>query len=155
MKQYWLPSEEERFQLTHLCAAYENTMMTLAEREPGKPTPRGPRTPLSMDDYMNLLDNVLHLCVRFAKAVPEFQRLPQADQISILKASALQTYGVAACSMFIPEQEVFLTQFGHVGKEHFPPTLYSQAFIGKVLNFCLLLVLLLLLLCVCEIISLP
>lgn len=136
MKQYWLLSKEERFQLTHLTATYQDTMMTLAEKEPGKPVRLTLQdAPLSMDDYMKLLDDVLHLCVRFAKAVPEFQRLQQADQIAVLKASSLPCYGIAASSMFIPEREKWMSQFGQVGREHFPPSLYSQAFLGDVLEF--------------------
>ncbi|XP_076453282.1 uncharacterized protein LOC143288562 [Babylonia areolata] len=140
MQQYWSLSQEERLELTHLAMAYQNTMMKLSERQPGVPAGRLPRQHrVSLQEYMTMLDKVLHLCVRFAKQVPEFARLQQADQISILKASSLHSYGIVIAAIFVVERNVWLTMLGEVAEEHLPPTrpgVSPDEFMVEVTNFC-------------------
>ena len=121
-----------------LFARYQDTMMTLSRAEPGKPTRLASRqdAALSVDEYMQFLDNVLHLCVAFAKGVPEFRRLGQGEQISMLKASALACYAIAASAAFLPERDAWLVQLGLMSREQFPPNMYSPEFLVDAADFC-------------------
>nr|KAG5714185.1 hypothetical protein BaRGS_018402 [Batillaria attramentaria] len=135
MKQYWLLTSDERATLTQLTSAYQDTMMKMTDRDPSKNVDSSSGG-LTMDDYFFVLDQLLHLCVRFAKALPDFWQLKQPDQIAILKASCMQCYGIAASAMCVPERGVWLTPFGEVGISHMPAAMNSDPFIADVFSFC-------------------
>ncbi|KAL8598364.1 hypothetical protein ACOMHN_047685 [Nucella lapillus] len=110
MKMYWLLREEERSLLTTLTNTFTNIQMTLKPPEPSDDF--NPDKPFCLDSLMFILDATLRKCVHFAKTIPDFKGLPEADQITILKASALETYALRSAALFIVEREAWHSYLG-------------------------------------------
>nr|KAG5714184.1 hypothetical protein BaRGS_018401 [Batillaria attramentaria] len=123
MKQYWLLTSDERATLTQLTSAYQDTMMKLTDRDPDKRLSLGSSGGMTLEDFFYVVEQVLHLCVRFAKALPDFWQLKQPDQIAILKTSSMQCDGIALSAMCVPERGVWQTPFGDLGMNHMPAAL--------------------------------
>lgn len=141
MNMYWQLTKQERAILTLVSSTYQDTMMKLTNRDPQKTrgadlTGPSSDSSVSMQDYFYIMDQTLHLSVRFAKALPDFRELKQSDQITLLKASSMQCYGVATAAMCVPERGIWVTAFGDVGKTHLPAAIQSGTFVAEVFDFC-------------------
>nr|KAG5699025.1 hypothetical protein BaRGS_025419 [Batillaria attramentaria] len=107
MKLYWPLTNDERQLLTQLSSAYQDMMMAMVSPEHAeRPRIRAGQA-ITVEDLLFTLEQSLRKCVHFSKAIPEFHRLRKADQISTLKASAMQLSSIRATAFFLPERNLW------------------------------------------------
>ncbi|XP_076438466.1 vitamin D3 receptor-like [Babylonia areolata] len=134
MKLYWLLREEERSLLTKLTTAYTNIQITLHPPQPSDNFQLD--QPLSLHSIMFILESTLRKCVHFAKTVPDFMELPEADQIAILKASALETYAIRSAALFVVERNAWHSYFGDMHMKDIMAVFGDPTSVEVFANYC-------------------
>ncbi|PVD29623.1 hypothetical protein C0Q70_08878 [Pomacea canaliculata] len=118
MKQYWMLTREERSLLTHLATAYQDATMNRAPHDGAGRYDNDDGDYISLEVCMQLLERLLHRGVQFAKAVPEFQKLPREVQIGSLKSSAHCATIIDLSATYIIERRIWATELGEFLIDH-------------------------------------
>lgn len=113
MQMYWPLTGEERALLTKLTSVFQASLVDSLEEQMScsQAVESGC---LTTETMVKILEISMYKNVSFAKSVQEFRQLRQADQISLLKASAMQMYSIRCASCYLPEQKVWVGTHGHV-----------------------------------------
>ena len=111
MQLYWPLTVEERALLTQLTSSYQTVTSACSPEDQER---MRQWDSFCMEKAIFALEHSMRQYVQFARVIPEFQALSQGDQISVLKASALQWYHIRTASYFIPERRYWANPFGVV-----------------------------------------
>lgn len=111
MQLYWPLTVEERSLLTELTSSYQ-TVTSVCSPEDQERIRQWDT--FCIEKAIFALEHSMRQYAQFARVIPEFQALGQGDQISVLKASALQWYHIRTASDFIPERRAWVNVFGVV-----------------------------------------
>ncbi|XP_025094422.1 vitamin D3 receptor-like isoform X1 [Pomacea canaliculata] len=126
MKQYWMLTREERSLLTHLATAYQDATMNRAPHDGAGRYDNDDGDYISLEVCMQLLERLLHRGVQFAKAVPEFQKLPREVQIGSLKSSAHCATIIDLSATYIIERRIWATELGEFLIDRLPSVLLDD-----------------------------
>lgn len=126
MKQYWMLTREERSLLTHLATAYQDATMNRAPHDCAGRFDNDDGDYISLEVCMQLLERLLHRGVQFAKAVPEFQKLPREVQIGSLKSSAHCATIIDLSATYIIERRIWATELGEFLIDRLPSVLLDD-----------------------------
>ncbi|KAL8620638.1 hypothetical protein ACOMHN_029528 [Nucella lapillus] len=113
MQLYWPLTVEERLLLTKLTSALQTVTTVISPEDKDR---INQWDSFCMEKAIFALEFSMRQYVQYARCIPEFQNLPQVDQIATLKASALQWYHVRSASEFIPEIRSWVNVFGSISE---------------------------------------
>lgn len=110
---YWRLSEEEKTLLTQLSSAYQDTIMTLPEREPYvEGGGRGGISPRTIESIFETGEQNLKQLVTFVQRLGDFHMLRQDDKIAIIQASGMRTVVLRWVGLYVVERDAWLGRFG-------------------------------------------
>jgi hypothetical protein len=91
---------------------------------------------ISVDKVMMAVDTVLRMFIRFSKSVPEFNRLQQSDQITLLKASAMRMYCLRLAHNYYPERASWITSVGEMPLDYVIHLFKDPNLFSAIRTFC-------------------
>lgn len=131
---YWLVSSEERLVLANLTTAYQDVLLTLSERGLYRNVPLCDT--YFLHDFLNEIDDAMYRIVQFSKHIADFRLVGKEDQIAMLKASAMQTLGIACCAVYVSERDCWLSLRGDLTLTHLRTLTNDDPYIQTGVEYC-------------------
>ncbi|KAL8598366.1 hypothetical protein ACOMHN_047687 [Nucella lapillus] len=131
---YWIVSSEERLMLANLTNAYQEVLLNLPERSLCR------NMPLSdsyfIHDFLNEIDDAMYKIVQFSKHIADFRQMRKEDQIAMLKSSAMHTFGIACCAVYVHERDCWLSLRGDLTSSHLRKLTNDDPYIQVGVEYC-------------------
>nr|KAG5699026.1 hypothetical protein BaRGS_025420 [Batillaria attramentaria] len=131
---YWIVSSEERLVLAHLTTAYQDVLLSLPERGICRNMPIADS--YFLNDFLNEIDDAMYKIVQFSKHISDFRLVRKDDQIAMLKASAMQTLGIACCAVYVHERDCWLSLRGDLTLSHLRRLTNDDPYIQTGVEYC-------------------
>lgn len=131
---YWIVSAEERLVLANLTIAYQDVLLSLNERGLVRNVPIADS--YFINDFLNEIDDAMYKIVQFSKHIAEFRQVRKEDQIAMLKSSAMQTLGIACCSVYVHERDCWLSLRGDLTLTHLRKLTSDDPYIQVGVEYC-------------------
>lgn len=131
---YWIVSAEERLVHAHLTTAYQDVLLSLPERGICRNMPIADT--YFLNDFLNEIDDAMYKIVQFSKHITDFRLVRKDDQIAMLKASAMQTLGIACCAVYVHERDCWLSLRGDLTLPHLRRLTNDDPYIQTGVEYC-------------------
>ena len=130
---YWTLTPDETCLLDRLTTYYRDIFLNHA----GSMAPATLNlTDIPVEKVMVAVDLLLRRFVAFSKRVPQFSQLLEADQITLLKATAMRLYCLRLAQAYVPERKSWKSMVGEVSESGLSHLFKEPRILREIVGFC-------------------